>query len=120
MSHALSTEQKAILERSLQQRLADLHERTRLHHGGVSRAEHAHEVLQQDGDDAPQRASDREVDLAISDMEAVELSKLNAALARLSRADYGVCVSCGDSIAYERLLVEPTTQRCVACKSQSE
>lgn len=120
MTHVLSSEQIAILERGLQQRLADLHERMKLHHGGASRAEHAHEVLAQDGDDAPQRASDREVDLAISDMEAVEQSKLNAALARLGRADFGVCVTCGTHIAFERLLVEPTTQRCVACKSKAE
>jgi len=38
-----------------------------LHHGGQSRAEHARAVLQQDADDAPQRAADREVDLALTD-----------------------------------------------------
>ena len=120
MSDALNHEQKAILERNLRQRLAEQQDRMKQHYGGLSRAEHAHEVLEQDGDDATQRASDREVDLAISDMETVDLSKLNAALARIGRADYGVCVSCGANIAFERLLIEPTTQRCVACKSQSE
>ena len=120
MSHPLTSEQKSILERTLKQHLSDLRERMQLHSGGLSRVEHARAVLQQDGDDAPQRSSDREVDLAVSDMEAVELSKINAALARLDRADYGVCTSCGTNIAFERLLIEPTTQRCVACKSQAE
>jgi DnaK suppressor protein len=120
MSKTLSTEHKSIIEHTLHKRLADLKESIAMHSGGLSRVEHAREVLQQDGDDAPQRSSDREVDLAITDMDTVELSKINAALARISRADYGVCISCGVNIPYERLLIEPTTQRCVACKSQAE
>jgi DnaK suppressor protein len=120
MSHPLTHEQKSVLEQLLQARAAQLQDRLRIHHEGRSRVEHARDVLQQDGDDAPQRSSDREVDLAITDLETVELSKVNAALARIARPDYGVCVSCGAQIAFERLQVEPTTQRCVACKSQAE
>ena len=120
MSHALSTEQKSIIERTLTQRLGALQESMKQHSGGLSRFEHAREVLQQDNDDEAQRNSDREVDLAMTDMDAVELSKINAALGRIGRADYGVCISCGADIAFERLLIEPTTQRCVACKSQAE
>lgn len=120
MSHALSAEQKSIIERTLMQRLGALQENMKQHSGGLSRFEHAREVLQQDIDDEAQRNSDREVDLAMTDMDAVELSKINAALGRIGRADYGVCTSCGADIAFERLLIEPTTQRCVACKSQAE
>lgn len=120
MSQSLSTEQKSIIQRVLKERLDHLQESMKQHSGGLSRFEHAREVLQQDGDDAPQRSSDREVDLAMTDMDVVELSKINAALARIGRAEYGVCISCGADIAYERLLIEPTTQRCVSCKSQAE
>ena len=120
MSHPLTLEQRNALEQLLQARATQLQDRLHTHHEGHSRVEHAREVLQQDGDDAPQRSSDREVDLAITDLETVELSKVNAALARIARPDYGVCVSCGAHIAYERLQIEPTTQRCVACKSQAE
>ncbi len=120
MSHPLTLEQKTALEQLLQARAAQLHDRLHTHHEGRSRVEHAREVLLQDGDDAPQRSSDREVDLAITDLETVELSKVNAALARIARPDCGVCVSCGAQIAFERLQIEPTTQRCVSCKSQAE
>ena len=41
------------------------------------------QVLLQDGDDAPQRDADREVDLAMSDREVVGLAAIDAALARL-------------------------------------
>jgi DnaK suppressor protein len=120
MSHSLTHEQKSALEQLLQARAAQLNDRLRTHHEGGSRVEHAHDLLQQDGDDASANSSEREVDLAITDLETVELSKVNAALARIARPDYGVCVSCGTQIAYERLKIEPTTQRCVSCKSQAE
>jgi DnaK suppressor protein len=120
MTSLLSHEQRLQLEQLLSERAQQLRTRLSDHHEGLSRVEHAREVLQQDGDDAPQRSSDREVDLAITDLETVELSKVNAALARIARPDYGVCVSCDAHIAYERLQIEPTTQRCVACKSKAE
>ena len=87
---------------------------------GKSRVEHAREVLQQDGDDAPQRGSDREVSLATSDMGAVDLARVNGALARIANGTYGLCDACDCPIPYARLQVEPQTQHCVACKSEWE
>lgn len=39
----------------------------------MTRAEHAREVLLQDDDDAPRREGERELDLALTDMETQEL-----------------------------------------------
>ena len=67
MPHPLSTEQRTLLHTVLQARQNELDRRFTTHTDGGRRAEHAHEVLQQDGDDAPQRDTDREVDLALTE-----------------------------------------------------
>lgn len=91
-----------------------------LHQGGESRVQHARELLLQDGDDAPQRDADREVDLAFTDHERHELADIGAALQRLDNEDYGVCSDCGADIPLARLKVQPQALRCVACESRQE
>ena len=120
MTHGLTAAQRAELEQLLRQRLADLDGRRALHGGGQSRAEQAREMLLQDGDDAPQRDADREVDLAISDREVVEQGAVSQALQRLQGEDYGLCVDCGVHIPFARLKLEPQALRCVACESARE
>ncbi|MEM9581092.1 MAG: TraR/DksA family transcriptional regulator [Pseudomonadota bacterium] len=43
--------------------------------------------------------------------------RLKAALLRMDRGDYGFCDDCGEPIAYGRLKLDPTVQRCVSCAS---
>ena len=91
MRTRLNASQLAELQAVLLQRKADIEQRLQQVHGGQTRAEHARTVLLQDGDDAPQRSSDREVDLALSDMGAVDLARIQAALDRMDAGVYGVC-----------------------------
>ena len=78
------------------------------------------EQLLQDGDDAPQRDADREVDMAVSDLETVELTRIEQALARLQHGGYGECSDCGEDVPFERLALAPHTMRCIACASKRE
>ena len=116
----LTAGQRALLESSLQLRQHQLDRRLAEHHGGVSRAEHAHDLLEQDGDDAPQREGERELDLALSDLETRELGAVSQALARLQSGSYGVCAECASEIPFDRLRAEPWALRCVACESRLE
>lgn len=116
----LTAGQRALLEAELTQRRHVLDRRLAQHHGGATRAEHAREVLLQDGDDAPQRDSDRSVDMALSDMEMRELGAVCEALRRVHEPDFGLCGDCGEAIAFDRLKVEPWALRCVSCESQRE
>ena len=120
MANFLSPGQRALLQQLLQLRQQELDRRIAQHSGGAGRAEHAYEVLQQDGDDAPQRDADREVDLARADREVEELGAVSAALARVHDADFGLCVDCGDAIPFDRLKLEPRALRCVACQAKRE
>ena len=120
MSHYLSPGQRALLQQLLQMRQHELDRRMALHQSGASRAEHASEVLRQDGDDAPQRDSDREVDLARADRDVEELGAVSAALARVHDAHFGLCADCGASIPFDRLKLEPWALRCVDCERKRE
>jgi DnaK suppressor protein len=120
MSTHLSAPQRTQLTQDLRDREQALRSRLKAQYGGASRVDHAREVLLQDGDDAPQRDADREVDLAISDMETVELNHIEQALTRLDQGSYGECADCGEDVPFERLKLEPHTLRCVDCESRRE
>jgi DnaK suppressor protein len=106
----LTAGQHALLESALQQQLQQIDRRLAEHLGGTSRAEHARQVLQQDGDDAPQRDAERELDQALGDRDTMALGAVSAALARLRDTE----------IPFDRLKVEPWALRCVACQTALE
>jgi len=120
MSAHLTDAQRAQLRTALEMRQSELDQRLAAHQQGLSRADHAREVLQQDGDDAPQRDSDREVELALSDQELQELGEVSRALQRLPGERYGLCASCGVEIPFDRLKLEPQALRCVVCEAKHE
>jgi DnaK suppressor protein len=120
MSTHLTAGQKALLEAALVQRQHQLDQRLADQTQGQSRAEHAREMLLQDGDDAPQRGAERELDLALSDIELQQLGAVSDALRRLHGERFGVCVDCDSDIPFDRLKVEPWALRCVGCESARE
>lgn len=121
MNPHLSPQQQQQVQQLLLRQRSQLAEQQQRHlDGAASRAEHAREVLLQDGDDAPQRDADREVDLAISDREAVALHQIDLALQRLQQGEFGACEDCGSAIPWARLQLQPTALRCVACESARE
>lgn len=120
MNTPLTQTDREQLERRLRTRHDALTAHIQAQLAGRTRAEHAREVLLQDGDDAPQRDSDRSVDMALSDMEMRELGAVCEALRRVHEPDFGLCGDCGEAIAFDRLKVEPWALRCVSCESQRE
>jgi DnaK suppressor protein len=116
----LTPSQRSELAALLQTTVQATELQSTVHQEGLSLVEHAQQVLQQDGDDAPQRASDREVDFAVSERDGQRLVALRRAQARLSDADFGHCIDCGVHIPFERLRIEPEALRCVACESTHE
>ena len=61
-----------------------------------------------------------DLDTAIIDRHIIELRDIEAAHERMKKATYGICIDCGDEVAYERLAVYPTAKRCVRCQQQRE
>jgi RNA polymerase-binding protein DksA len=56
-----------------------------------------------------------EVDLenAAVSRDVAELRAIEAARARMEKGTYGICIECETEIPYERLLVQPTAERCL-------
>ena len=120
MSTHLTTGQRALLKTELELRQRQLDRQLDTHQDGQTRADHAREVLERDYDDAPQRAMDREVDLALSDIDLQALGEISRALKRIDDDDFGLCGDCGAEIPFDRLKVEPYALRCVRCESRHE
>lgn len=120
MSTPLTTGQQALLQTELTQRRDALTAQLASHLHGQTRAERAHDVLSQDGDDAPQRLPEREIAQALTDHERRDLEAVNAALLRLDKGEYGHCADCGIDIPFDRLKVEPWAARCVPCATLVE
>ena len=55
-------------------------------------------------------------DLALRDRNDQHLAAIDAALARVDAATYGVCASCGQPIAAERLEALPWAALCIDCQ----
>jgi RNA polymerase-binding protein DksA len=71
-------------------------------------------------DDAAVAESETILDIAAVQRDARELEEVNAALARIDTADFGLCVDCGGEIAAERLAAQPQAARCIECEREAE
>lgn len=71
------------------------------------------------GDEA-QRGERDEIDGEVLARHRQEASEIRAALNRFQDGSYGECVSCGGSIGYERLMVQPRAARCMVCQTRAE
>jgi DnaK suppressor protein len=116
----LTPGQRALLQAELEQRRDDLGEQLEAHLRGRTRAERAHDMRSQDGDDAPQRAPEIAMAAALTERERGELEAVTGALKRLAAGDYGDCLDCGSGIPFDRLKVEPWALRCVDCEARQE
>jgi DnaK suppressor protein len=116
MTSHLTAAQRALLHGALEQRQQQLDRQLAGELSGGTRAEHAHDVLQQDVDDRVRHADGRDVDLARSDKDLQELGAVCDALRRLPSPAFGLCADCEEPIPFDRLKLEPWALRCVACE----
>ena len=59
-------------------------------------------------------------EMRLHDREKYLIGKIDKQLARLRDASIDVCESCGERIAFKRLLARPVTTLCIDCKEQRE
>ena len=60
------------------------------------------------------------MDAAFIDRHISKLRDIEAARGRMQKGAYGICIDCGDAVAYGCLAVYPTAKRCVRCQQQRE
>ena len=73
--------------------------------------------------DPADRATQEEefaIELRTRDRERRLIKKIDQALERIDKKDYGWCESCGVDIGIKRLEARPTATECIDCKTLSE
>ena len=118
--HPISQHQRSTLGDVLRLRLASLERQSDTNLEDLTQAQHAYQTLQQDLHDAPQRSGAEEVEAAVADIDNRDFSAVTQALLRIHSTDYGLCLDCHLSIAFERLQLEPQALRCTACQTLYE
>ena len=63
---------------------------------------------------------DRELDYSLEENEERLLTAIDAALARIEEGTFGICRTCVQPIAEERLEALPWTTQCIDCKRKEE
>jgi DnaK suppressor protein len=116
----LSSTRREFLRDELQARVQALQEIQSFRRDGLSEIAHEQLETEQDADDATQQAGHHEVEAALIDHEKQELIELRNAIQRIDGNDYGICIRCKQTIAYERLQQEPQTERCEACEAAND
>lgn len=70
--------------------------------------------------DRAQETEDEAVLSELSERERLELRRIDEALERIRKGQYGRCEDCGEPIESERLRALPETRRCVQCGAEAE
>jgi DnaK suppressor protein len=80
------------------------------------------EIASQAPDPGDASFADLSVDLgnAAVTRDLVELRAIDAARMRMQHGVYGECIECGYDIPRERLLAQPTAERCAPCQEAYE
>jgi DnaK suppressor protein len=64
--------------------------------------------------------SERNFTLRIRGRESMLIRKIRESLQDIEEGVYGICESCGEDIAIERLKARPVTRHCIRCKTRIE
>lgn len=65
-------------------------------------------------------ADQRELALDLVDRESRRLRDVEAALGRISKSSFGICIDCDEPIAAKRLAALPWASRCVRCQDTAD
>jgi len=61
-----------------------------------------------------------DVDTALIDKQINEMRELEMSEKYLMELEFGDCVDCGEEIGFDRLIANPSAQRCIDCQRQFE
>jgi RNA polymerase-binding protein DksA len=118
----LSTRQRAEIRALLDARHASLLEEIREELEDSTSTQYIELIDRSPADEGDQSVGDAlaDLNLAIIDRHVNELRDVERARERIADGTFGVCIDCGDDIAFERLASYPTAKRCVVCQQQRE
>ena len=68
--------------------------------------------------DWAEQAGERENEEVLNALESeakIEIQHLSNAITRIENGSYGICQTCGEEIAQQRLQVQPAATNCIQC-----
>jgi DnaK suppressor protein len=86
----------------------------------LQRARDVDEQLQHEGTTGDGVSAGDDISLALAQIQAEMLRRIDAALARLAAGKYGNCAECGTAISSQRLRALPFAVRCIECEATRE
>lgn len=115
----LTQEQLAQLEQLLNERERTLRGE---YHRDVHEEEDFRTVASEapDPGDASFASLEQDLENAAATRDLAELRAIEAARERIHNGTYGECIECDCEIPYERLLAQPTAERCAPCQDMYE
>jgi RNA polymerase-binding protein DksA len=60
------------------------------------------------------------LNLTTLDRHIQSIRDIESTFKRIENDEYGVCIDCGDNIAFNRLQAYPTAKRCIVCQEKRE
>lgn len=71
------------------------------------------------GDEALSASMDK-LQNSLEQAEIDEINLIDAAMGRIERGEYGICLDCGDEVSDRRLEHSPFAARCIVCQEELE
>jgi len=74
------------------------------------------------GDSGDESLATTLVDLNLTtlDRHIQAIRDIESTFQRIKDGEYGVCIDCGDEVAFNRLQAYPTAKRCIVCQEKRE
>ena len=112
-----ATMRNADLRQMLSERRSEMQDdvQRRIRDGRTDRPKEVRDDLEHSDAD-----SQGDIELALLQMRAQTLTRIDEALVRLDAGEYGSCVTCDGEIARRRLRALPFAVRCQACEERRE
>ncbi|WP_432735441.1 TraR/DksA family transcriptional regulator [Maridesulfovibrio sp. FT414] len=108
----MNSAHRAIIRKHLEQKIAELLERTKSRQTAVENCA--------DDNEYASRISEQKINLALQVRESQLITEMEETLARVDHWDFGICQNCGEEIGLARIKAKPTTHFCVSCQSRME
>jgi len=70
--------------------------------------------------DVSANAYSRDVLLNLGENQQQKIRDIDAALERIAKGEYGICVRCEEEISPQRMKVRPFSRYCIDCKTEIE
>lgn len=115
-------DQQSKIEQALEARYQSLIEEVRDELENAGQHQYAEIIGRDPADIGDESVADALTDLnaAMVDRQIHEIRDIEATRKRMKGDAFGICLDCGEPIAFERLMAYPAAKRCIRCQQQHD